>query len=71
MPDLHVSLRCPVCGSAELGTDEVVDRGLLRLAECRRCEHRWTAREPAAAGRAPLRAALAAGRVGEEATAAA
>jgi uncharacterized Zn finger protein len=70
MPDLHVSLRCPVCGSAELGTDEVVDRGLLRLAECRRCEHRWTGRELAVPGRAPVRV-LAASRPGEEAAAAA
>jgi hypothetical protein len=34
--------RCRVCGSAEVRTDEVVDRGLVLLAECRRCEHRWT-----------------------------
>ena len=34
--------RCLVCGFAEVRTDEVVDRGLVLLAECRRCEHRWT-----------------------------
>ena len=34
--------RCLVCGSAEVRTDEVVDRGLVFLAECPRCEHRWT-----------------------------
>jgi hypothetical protein len=35
--------RCRVCGSAEVRTDEVVDRGLVLLAECPRCEHRSTA----------------------------
>lgn len=34
--------RCLVCGFRELRTDEVVDRGLLLLAECPRCEHRFT-----------------------------
>jgi hypothetical protein len=34
--------RCRVCGFAEVRTDEVVDRGTLLLAECPRCEHRWT-----------------------------
>ena len=34
--------RCRVCGSSEVRTDEVVDRGLVWLAECRRCEHRTT-----------------------------
>jgi hypothetical protein len=34
--------RCGVCGFAELRTDEVVDRGLVLLAECPRCEHRST-----------------------------
>ena len=32
--------RCRVCGFAELRTDEVVDRGLVLLSECPRCEHR-------------------------------
>ena len=36
--------RCLVCGSSEVRTDEVVDRGLVLLNECPRCEHRWTAR---------------------------
>lgn len=44
--------RCRVCGSVEVRTDEVVDRGLVLLAECRRCEHRWT---DAAPGEAPRR----------------
>jgi uncharacterized Zn finger protein len=38
--------RCRVCGSAEVRTDEVVDRGLVLLAECPRCEHRWTESPP-------------------------
>jgi hypothetical protein len=38
--------RCRVCGFAELRTDEVVDRATLLLAECPRCEDRWT-RSPA------------------------
>ena len=42
--------RCRVCGSTEVRTDEVVDRGLVWLAECRRCEHRST---DAAAWRSP------------------
>jgi hypothetical protein len=47
--------RCRVCGSTEVRTDEVVDRGLVLLAECRRCEHRWT---DAPAGGSPRRAAM-------------
>jgi hypothetical protein len=39
-------VRCLVCGSSEVRTDEVVDRGLLFLAECPRCEHRWTSPAP-------------------------
>lgn len=31
---------CPVCGCAELRTDEAFDRGALRLIECPRCEYR-------------------------------
>ncbi len=36
--------RCMVCGFAEVRTDEVIDRGTVLLAECVRCNHRWTAR---------------------------
>jgi len=36
--------RCLVCGFTEIRTDEVLDRGLVLLAECPRCEHRWTER---------------------------
>jgi len=45
--------RCLVCGFAEVRTDEVVDRGILLLASCPRCDHRWT--EPLAAEAAPRR----------------
>jgi hypothetical protein len=36
------SAPCGVCGCVEIRTDEVFDRGLWRLAECRRCQSRWT-----------------------------
>jgi transcription elongation factor Elf1 len=39
--------RCLVCGFAEVRTDEVIDHGVVFLAECPRCEHRWTSRVPA------------------------
>ena len=39
-------LRCCICGFSEVRTDEVVDRGVIFLAECPRCEHRWTSQEP-------------------------
>jgi hypothetical protein len=46
----RASRRCPVCGSSELRTDAVVDGGWLLLAECARCDRRWTASgEPGAA----------------------
>ena len=35
--------QCLVCGSREVRTDEVVDRGLVQLHECPHCEYRWTA----------------------------
>jgi hypothetical protein len=41
-------LRCYICGFSEVRTDEVVDRGVLFLAECPRCEHRWTENAPPA-----------------------
>jgi hypothetical protein len=37
---------CQRCGFSEIRTDEVVDRELMYLAECPRCEHRWTSPEP-------------------------
>jgi hypothetical protein len=39
---LRTLTRCLVCGSREVRTDEVVDRGVLLLNECPRCDHRWT-----------------------------
>ncbi len=36
--------RCLVCGFTEVETDQVVDRGVVLLAECPRCDHRWTER---------------------------
>ena len=42
-------LRCCICGFSEIRIDEVVDRGVLFLAECPRCEYRWTSQEPIAA----------------------
>jgi hypothetical protein len=41
-------LRCFICGFSEVRTDEAVDRGVIFLAECPRCEHRWTSQEPIA-----------------------
>ncbi len=38
--------RCLVCGFAEARTDEAFDRELVFLAECPRCQHRWTSRAP-------------------------
>jgi len=40
---VQTQTRCRVCGFAEVRTDEVRD---LYLAECPRCTHRWTSREP-------------------------
>ncbi len=57
-PVLHTPTRtlarCLVCGSSEVRTDEVVDRGLVFLAECPRCEHRWTSPTPLEAPARPL-----------------
>jgi hypothetical protein len=41
----HIRTRCAVCGFSEIQTDEVENRGLLLLAECPRCDHRWTSRD--------------------------
>ncbi len=35
---------CRVCGGHEVVQDEVSDRGVFCLAQCLRCEHRWTER---------------------------
>ena len=41
---LRTLRRCLVCGFSEVRTDEVVERGVLMLHECPRCDHRWTER---------------------------
>ncbi len=51
-PTLRTLTRCLVCGFTEVRTDEVVDRGVVLLAECPRCEHRWTAPAPPVAAEA-------------------
>jgi hypothetical protein len=33
---------CSVCGGTDVAVDEVLERGLWLLAECRRCENQWT-----------------------------
>ncbi|MBW2314017.1 MAG: hypothetical protein JRH10_07480 [Deltaproteobacteria bacterium] len=35
---------CLVCGSTEVRTDEVIDHGVVLLAECPRCQYLWTVR---------------------------
>jgi hypothetical protein len=49
--------RCVVCGSREVRTDEVLQRGWVLLAECPHCDHRWTQRLEVAARtvRGPVR----------------
>jgi len=41
---LRTVSRCQVCGFTEVWTDEVLDHGVVLLAECPRCQHRWTQR---------------------------
>jgi hypothetical protein len=49
---LRTLTRCLVCGFREVRTDEVVERGVLLLNECPRCDHRWTERPLAPAASA-------------------
>jgi hypothetical protein len=49
---------CSVCGGADVAVDEVIERGLWLLAECRRCENRWT-EGPLGGPRGPIARALA------------
>ncbi len=37
---------CRACGGADVERDEVQHAGILHLAECRHCHHRWTWRAP-------------------------
>jgi len=49
---------CAVCGSREVRRDAVEHGGWIELAECSRCDHRWTQRLcEAIPARAPLRVA--------------
>lgn len=43
---MHTRTRraCRVCGGGEVSLDEVLDAGVLCLAECERCGHLWTER---------------------------
>jgi len=61
----HRRVRCCICGFSEVRTDEVLDRGVLFLAECPRCDHRWTSLEPIASpsAAAPSLAAIRVQRV--------
>ena len=52
-PPAQRSTPCPVCRCTSVRLDEVDAGGVLHLAECPRCEHRWTAH--AAIGRALAR----------------
>ncbi len=70
-PSFRTLSRCLVCGFGEVRTDEVVDRGVVLLAECPRCRQRWTEPRPAAAeGLAPPAAPVLA-RPGREVASAA
>jgi hypothetical protein len=40
--------RCCICGFSEVRTDEVFEQGVLFIAECPRCDHRWTSQQPIA-----------------------
>lgn len=50
-PATRTLTRCLVCGFTEVRTDEVIDRGVVLLAECPRCRHLWTSREAPSAAR--------------------
>ena len=53
---------CAVCGSREVRLDAVEHGGWLLLAECPRCDHRWTQPHGELALRAPARVASGAVR---------
>jgi len=42
-PNIEI-LQCEVCGSPDMLVDEVQSGGRLLLAECARCDHRFTGR---------------------------
>lgn len=41
-PPSRAAITCGVCGSHDVWVDEVLERGVLALAECARCDYRWT-----------------------------
>lgn len=41
---LEPRLACRLCGGSDVSCDEVFEQGGVRLACCRRCDHRWTER---------------------------
>jgi hypothetical protein len=49
---------CGVCGGSDVAIDEVFERGLWLLHECRRCQHRWTD-GPLGSPRGPVSRAIA------------
>jgi hypothetical protein len=53
---------CAVCGSREVHTDAVEQAGWLLLAECARCDHRWTQRFAGVTARAAVKASANARR---------
>lgn len=57
-------IQCLVCGCDEVHTDEVVDREVIFLAECPRCDYRWTSH--AARPRVRIVAVRVPGRAQEE-----
>ena len=50
---------CSVCGGSDVAIDEVFERGLWLLSECRRCAHQWT-EGPLGSPRGPVVRAVAA-----------
>ena len=49
---------CGVCGGSDVESDEVFERGLWLLHECRRCQHQWTD-GPLGSPRGPVARAIA------------
>ncbi|MBS1107057.1 MAG: hypothetical protein H6Q91_2559 [Deltaproteobacteria bacterium] len=49
---------CGVCGGSDVAIDEVFERGLWLLHECRRCQNQWT-EGPLGSPRGPVARAIA------------
>lgn len=41
-PPVSAERACRVCASRRVWVDEVLERGVLGLAQCSRCDYRWT-----------------------------